>query len=319
MKKKRRPLQALDKRPSVVRRLVIIFVVILVAFFGVIIYTIYSAPKFQAILSYAKVPDAELAYYTRGRGEPIILITGFGMTMQHWDPVFLEQLAAKNKVIVFDYRAVGASSGDATKVSQQQMVDDVTLLMDELQIDKAHILGWSLGSFVAQGVAEQYPDRVDQLILLATNPGGDQIVPAPEALSQKVQKDLAGSWEEFYAPLMFSDQKNTKAYLERVKNAQMASEVPKTKGESTQAKVAHQFAFADVEREKTRYEALPSIKARTLLITGEDDQLTNPENAKRVEKRIPTADLHIIADSGHAVMFEKSEEVTRLVKDFLKD
>lgn len=295
------------------------FAAIFVSFFSFIAYSVYSAPQYEAQVRHVEAKDAKLAYYVRGKGEPIILLNGFGMTMQHWDPDFVQKLSLGNELIIIDYRGVGASTGKVQGISQVQMAEDVITVMDQLKIDRAHIIGWSLGSFVAQNVAQRYPNRVEQLVLLATAPAGEAAIPASEEIRNKVQKELAGTWEETYAPMMFIDQKDTKAYLERLKKAQAAREVPKTKGESLDAKIAHQLAFADPGLEQARYLGLEKIKAPTLLISGDKDALTPLENAKIVEKRIPNAELIVIPDAGHAPMFEEVNETVKYIKTFLRE
>lgn len=319
MKRKIRKLKRKVHTLPALHIIIVAFTIIILSFFSFIAYTVYSAPKYTAKVQYVNTNDAKIAYYVRGKGEPIILINGFGMTMQHWDPLFIEKLSKGNQVILIDYRGVGESTGDVKDISSDQMAQDVITVMDHLQIDRAHILGWSLGSFVAQIIAEHYPNRVDQLILIGTAPGGEEAVEATEEIQKKVEDNLTGSWEKAYAPLMFVDQKDTKAYLERLKEAQEKKEVPKGKGESLEAKIAHQHAFADQGRETARYLYLDKITAPTLIITGGRDELTTLENAKKVEKRIKHSEHYVINDAGHAVMFENVDETTKIIKTFLQE
>lgn len=319
MKRKVRKLQRRVHKLPVLHILIVAFTIIILSFFSFIVYTVYSAPKYTAKVQYVQTKDAKLAYYVRGKGEPIILISGFGMTMQHWDPLFIEKLSKGNQVLMIDYRGVGESTGDVKDISSDEMAQDVITVMDNLGIDKAHILGWSLGSFVAQIVAEKYPNRVDQLILIGTAPGGKEAVQATGEIQKKVEDNLAGSWEKTYAPLMFADQKDTKAYIERLAEAQASKEAPKGKGESLEAKIAHQHAFADEGREEARYLNLDKIVAPTLILTGGKDQLTTLENAKKVEKRIKNSEHYVVENAGHAVMFENVEESTNIIKAFLQE
>jgi pimeloyl-ACP methyl ester carboxylesterase len=175
-----------------------------------------------------------------------------------------------------------------------------------------------LGSFVAQGLTQKYPDRVDHLVLIATAPGGEAAIPAPKEIRDKVQKSLEGSWEKAYVPMMFLDAKDTEAYLKRVADAQKSGELPKSKGETLEAKIAHQSAFADEGKEEARYLELGNIESPTLLITGDKDELTSVKNAELVAERIPKSELVIMPDAGHAVMFEENDDVARLIRGFLR-
>lgn len=318
MKRKIRKLKRKVHKLPTIHRIVAVFAVLLISFFSMVVYTVYSAPEYKAEVLSIKTERAEIAYFSRGMGDPIILLPGFGMTMQHWDPAFVQKLSMNHRVIMFDYRGVGASTGNASGVTQDLMIDDVIALMDTLKIERAHLVGWSMGSFVAQGVVQKYPDRVDHLVLIATAPGGEEAIPAPKEIRDKVQKSLEGSWEKAYAPMMFIDQKDREAYLKRVAEAKETEELPSSEGVSLEAKIAHQLAFADPGKEKARYLDLAKIKSPTLLITGDKDELTSVKNAEIVAKRVPNSELIIIPDAGHAVMFEENNEVTRLIKGFLR-
>ncbi len=301
----------------VLHLIIIVYTVVFASYFSVLAYTVYSAPKFTVDVEHAHIKRADIAYYTRGEGDPIILIPGFGMTMQHWDPELLRELSKGHKIIVYDYRGVGQSTGDVQGMTQHQMAEDVIELMDALKIEKADILGWSLGSFVAQNIAEDYPHKVNKLILVSTTPGGKEIYPAPKRIQDSVQQNIAANWEEFYVPMMFEDQDQKDEYLDELKLAKQSNEVPHGLGESLNAKIAQQLAFADQTAENKRYNNLKNISAPTLLITGERDEFTDVRNAKKVHNLIKNSQLHIIPNSGHAVLFESTEEVSELIKNFL--
>lgn len=319
MKRKIRKLKRKVHRLPTLHIVIAAFSIIILSFFSFIAYSVYSAPQYTAKVQYVQTKDAKLAYYTRGKGEPIVLLSGFGMTMQHWDPTFVEKLSKGNQVIIIDYRGVGESTGTVKDITSDQIAQDVITVMDELHVDRAHIMGWSLGSFVAQIIAEKYPNRVDQLVLIATAPGGDEAVQTTEEIRKKLEGSIDGSWEESFAPFMFVDQKDTKAYLDRLKKAQATKQAPKGRGESLDAKKAHQDAFGDPGREKVRYELLIKITAPTLIITGAKDDLTKLENAKKVEKRIKNVQHYVIDDAAHAVMFENVGETTKIIKAFLQE
>lgn len=319
MKRKIRKLKRKVHGLPALHIIIALFTIIILSFFSFVAYTVYSAPKFTAEVKYVKTKDANLAYYVRGKGEPMVLLTGFGMTMQHWDPAFIQKLALGNQLIIIDYRGVGDSTGDVKDIDSDQIAQDVITVMDELKLDKAHILGWSLGSFVAQIIAEKYPQRVDHLILIGTGPGGEEVKPASKDVQDNIQQHLSDNWESFYAPLMFVDQSSAKAYLERLKKSQETRETPKGKGENLNAKIAQENAFSDQGREKARYLHLEKITAPTLLISGGKDKLNPIENPKKVAKRIKKAEHYIIEDAGHAVMFENGDETTKVIKTFLQE
>jgi pimeloyl-ACP methyl ester carboxylesterase len=129
------------------------------------------------------VGDIDIAYKKVGKGgggaKPIILITGLGATMDMWNPLLLEQLSSSNHtVIIFDNRGAGESTAGGTKeFSISQFANDTVGLLEALKIDKADVLGWSMGSFIAQELALTNPDKVGSLILYASGCGGKEAKP----------------------------------------------------------------------------------------------------------------------------------------------
>jgi len=114
-----------------------------------------------------KVGDINMYYEIHGEGEPLLLTAGGGMGLAGWarqTPEFSE----KYRVIVFDNRGAGRTDAPDTPYSIEMMADDTAGLLDALGIEKAHILGLSMGGMIAQEFALKYPQRVKSLILATT-------------------------------------------------------------------------------------------------------------------------------------------------------
>ena len=102
-------------------------------------------------IKYAQVNDVKLAYYTRGQGEPLIMIMGYAATMGMWDPALLEELSKNNTLILFDNRGIGLSTDTKeNKTTIPQMADDAAGLVKALGYKKVNVLGWSMGARIAQ-------------------------------------------------------------------------------------------------------------------------------------------------------------------------
>ncbi len=273
--------------------------------------------SFKAQVKTANLQGAKIAYFTRGKGYPLILLPGFGMTMQHWDPLLLRRLSVHNEVVAYDYRGVGASTGQVNN-STQEMATDVIHLMDTLKIKKANIMGWSLGSFVAEEIAEHYPTRVNRLVLISTALGGDQQIEGSKEVSIAIQENLGGSWEDTYVSYFFVNLQARNNYLQRLKSAQNRGELLSGPGESTQAKIAQEQALSNTKIENSRTLYLPSIKSPTLLIAGKEDKVLPAENSIKTAKLIPNSKLIVLQQAGHAVLFEKANDVARLINTFLE-
>lgn len=114
-----------------------------------------------------------------GNGKPLLLIAGAGATMDAWDPMVLKQLSANHTVIIFDNRGIGQTSpGTIKSFSISQYANDTAGLLDALQIGSpVDVLGHSLGSFIAQELTLMHPDKVNKIILFASNCGGKDAIP----------------------------------------------------------------------------------------------------------------------------------------------
>jgi alpha/beta hydrolase fold len=110
------------------------------------------------------VGDIDIAYKMFGKGNLLLLIIGAGATMDAWDPTVLKQLSTNHTVTIFDNRGIGqTSTGTIKNFSISQYANDTAGLLDALAIQKADVLGYSLGSLIAQELILIHPDKVDKL------------------------------------------------------------------------------------------------------------------------------------------------------------
>jgi pimeloyl-ACP methyl ester carboxylesterase len=118
------------------------------------------------------VDGAQIAYRRIGNGRPLVVLNGFAATSADWDPSFIHGLASSNELILLDNRGIGGSTDDGKPFNIAQLADDAARLIETLGIERANVLGWSMGGFIAQTLALQQPGRINKLILLSTDPGG---------------------------------------------------------------------------------------------------------------------------------------------------
>jgi len=115
----------------------------------------------------ARINGISINYSVEGKGEPLFLIMGFSGSKMAW--YFQRRAFRKHfQVVTFDNRGVGESGKPAGPYSMQMFVDDTVGLMDHLGIEKAHILGVSMGGMIAQHIAISHPERVRKLVLGCT-------------------------------------------------------------------------------------------------------------------------------------------------------
>jgi pimeloyl-ACP methyl ester carboxylesterase len=133
--------------------------------------------------------DIDIAYKVFGKGDPIILHNGANDGMDAWDPSFLKGISSNHTVIVFDQRGIGNTTAGSKPYTMQLLANDTAGLLDALKIPKANVMGYSLGSFIAQQFAIMYPDKVSSIILVASTCGGKDGIPKPTEF-KKLQSNI---------------------------------------------------------------------------------------------------------------------------------
>jgi pimeloyl-ACP methyl ester carboxylesterase len=269
----------------------------------------------QVTATHAKIARANginIAYRVRGEGPLLVLIMGYRLSSAAWPARFVEALAKKFTVVAFDNRGTGQSDKPVTGYALANMARDVAALLDEIGIERACVLGYSMGGAIAQEFTRQFPHRVAGLILCATMCGGPRATFA-DASVVRVMRDLDGYspeqiarriWEVTYAP----------GYLKENRE-QAEDQMRRETALPTPLHAADlQFqAFAEFDGAK----ALSQIRCPTLVLTGDLDRLIRPENSKMLAQLIPGAKLVVIADGGHRVLWEAVEKCTDLIDGFL--
>jgi pimeloyl-ACP methyl ester carboxylesterase len=137
----------------------------------------------------AKVNGTSIAYRVAGAGRPLVLVMGYRPSSLAWPAAFVEALASQFMVITMDNRGTGRSNKPVQGYAIANMARDVCGLLDELEIPRAHLLGYSMGGAIAQEFVRQFPKRVLSLILCATMCGGAEATYANAAVKPSEQLD----------------------------------------------------------------------------------------------------------------------------------
>lgn len=275
-----------------------------------------TGQAFRAEVEVAELDQTQVAYYDRGRGDPLVMLIGTGSTMAEWDPALLELLARDHRLIVFDYPGLGLSGPWHGKTFSDLATTTVELL-DHLEISRAAILGWSMGGFVAQRIAIQYPERVSALVLAGTNPGGPSAaLGTPEA--QTVDSDPNPTDAQILSLLYPPEQQaEGRQFLRRLKAASADGEIPddfRVPARTTERQVAAEGPWL---RSSENLRELAEIDVPTLAAAGRTDPVTPAENMRLIAARIEGSELAILPGS-HAFLFQSREEFAERV-DTLTD
>lgn len=274
------------------------------------------------------VGDIDIGYKMVGKGDPILLFNGASDNMDAWDSSFLKGLSSNHTVIVFDSRGIGNTTAGSKPYSMQLLANDAAGLLDALNIDKADVFGYSLGSFIAQQFTVSYPEKVNRLILVAASCGGkDGINQPPEFMKlqyELVNKSLNNvpiSQEEMKSLVSASLGEGwIRLHPEsldipgNMTFQQMKPGLPPDTM-NNQNNVGHSWTATNWSG---ACDELAKIAKPTLVIAGTDDNLYVPHaNALIIAGKIPGAWLVQIKDAGHAVMDQYPAEIAKIVNTFL--
>lgn len=275
----------------------------------------------QAEIKKVKIEDIELAYYTRGSGEPLVMIMGFRGTMAIWDPALLELLEKKYQLILFDNRGAGFSTDseeDHTTIAQ--MAKDTVNLIKALGFSKTHLLGWSMGSAVALEMAIHYPEVVETLIVCSPNPGGShQVIKKTDAYQVLSSPDLT---PEKGLSLIFPNTINGNeaalSYIKRLTEAVVFGRVPNDLNVSNQTITRQTRALKMREADEQLYSSLSKINRPTLVAGGLEDELDSPINVRTVANQIPFSWSAYFPGAGHNFLSQNHEHFAELVILFIE-
>ena len=271
----------------------------------------------------AKIDSIEMYYEEHGSGDPLLLIMGLAADSTAW--LFqIPDFAKHYRTIAFDNRGVGRSSKPPGPYTIHQMADDAAALLDFLRIDRAHVLGISMGGMIAQELALRHPERVRGLVLGCTYPEPDADVERQREFSIAQFGGKISAAGEMQIDVTAIDPLNFFQHLlPAVFNQEFIDrELPKLMqvfagamqyGFSMEA-ILGQVAAVMSHQATDR---LHQIKAPTLVITGDADRLVPPANSDILAKNIPGARLVKIPGGSHGFNFETPDIFNRAVLDFL--
>lgn len=261
-----------------------------------------------------KVNGIEIAYDIQGSGEPLVLICGYTGVKESW--VYqVNELARHFKVVTFDSRGVGETVAPEEAFTIADMASDTAGLIDALGIKPAHVFGVSMGGLIAQTLALDFADHVRKVALGCTSHGGRHAVqPEPDVMAALAKAgDPAISPEEsirINLPIIFSEQFLREETQKVEDHIQMALKYrPSPEGAKGQMKA---LSFFNVKKR------LGEITCPVLAITGTEDKMMPPENAKLLAEGIPGAELYMVEGAGHSFNAEKPDEVNSVLIKFFK-
>jgi len=255
-----------------------------------------------------------LNYEVSGSGDPLLLVMGTSGSILLWGEM-VSRFAQTHQVIAFDNRGLGGSERETGPISVASLAEDASALLEALDVPRAHVVGWSLGSAIAQELALAHPDQVASAVLYATwgRCDGFQRSVLSALRLPYVHRDMESALAA--AGLAFSPQ-----LLDHPDFAQMLEPMlPAFPQNEAQMQVTVEQWDADLAHDSI--DRIGAITAPTLVVVGEQDLLTPPWQAKKVADAIPGARYELITGPGssHGMHIERPDDLTKIVTGFLDE
>lgn len=260
-------------------------------------------------MPYATNNGVRIYWEEEGSGPPLMMIMGLGFSMAMWRDL-RPILAQDFRVILCDNRGVGKSDSPLLPVNSiELMAQDAACVLDAAGVQRAHLIGMSMGGMIAQELALRRPERVNKLILGCTNCGDPHSVRAsPEVLRALGPLSFISRRRRLEAVIPFIYDSGTPRERVDADMAVVRRHPPRLPGYLAQL-------FAIVRW--SSWKRLPQIRSSTLVIHGETDRLVPPQNGRILAERIPGAKLVMIPQASHIFPTDQPERTIFELSSFL--
>lgn len=252
--------------------------------------------------------DVTIGWEEAGAGSPVLLIHGLGYARWGWEPL-TPLLAEQHRVISFDNRGIGASSVPPGPYTAAEMAGDALAVLDAAQVDRAHVVGTSLGGMIAQELALAAPERVERLVLIATTPGATGGFPMPETtvrlLAEAATLPADVALRRFVENALGPEP--DPGLVERI----LAHRLAEPQDPAGWAAQAHAGTTYDGAARAA------AITAPTLLISGTADRVVDHRNSTALAELLPHATVQLVPGGGHLVFWERPNAVADLILEHL--
>ncbi len=248
-------------------------------------------------------------------GVPVIFLNHLAAVLDNWDPRVVDGIAARHPVITFDNRGVGASKG-STPTSVTTMAHDAIAFIRALGLSQVDLLGFSLGGFVSQVIAQEQPQLVRKIILAGTGPAGGTGI---DKVTRVTLFDIARATLTFKDPkqyLFFTRTANGKTaarqFVQRLKERRHHRD----KSISPLAFRAQLAAIHAWGRQQPS--DLSTVHHPVLVVNGDHDRMVPSSNTVDLAHRLPNSTLELYEDAGHGGIFQYHDQFVTDALEFLK-
>lgn len=269
------------------------------------VVSVVSAP---AQTAHTKLGEVE--YRVVGSGPPLVLIAGYASTMEVWDRRFVDALAQRYRVVIFNNAGIGGTRGLPSPLTIDAMANQTSALITALGLGRSNVLGWSMGSMIADALAVLHPAQVRDLVFCAAYPGSGTNKPSQKA----IQALKSGNSKEELAALFPANQTVAgNEYFLAESSYPPGPSVPTAVAAAQSHAIDEWWDGKDAAARRTAAISLP-----TLVADGTEDQLDPVVNDRVVASQIQGAKLVLYSDAGHAFLFQDESAFVPTIESFLK-
>lgn len=268
-----------------------------------------------AVTQYVDVAGIRTAWRRLGPadGTPLLLLQHFTGTMDNWDPRVTEGLAAQQPVILFDNAGVGASGG-TTPDSVDAMTAHTLAFIEALGFARVDLLGFSLGSFIAQQLAGQHPDRVRNVVLAGGCPSGQGAGSFRDVVAAIAGKGPAETLLQLFFTPTDASQANGRAFLGRLHFRDEHGGNPPRQVFAAQYRAIEAWC----ESPDPGFSRLHAFRQPALVVQGSDDTMFPTPQSVLLCRHLVDGQLSLYPDAGHGSLFQHADLFVEQANTFLR-
>ena len=238
------------------------------------------------------VNGTDVHYVDRGKGEPLLLVHGFGACAADWGSI-AATLAQDYRLIIPDLRGHGWSTDPATSFSTLRSSDDISALLNSLGLRSVRAIGLSMGGMVLLHLASREPDRISSMVLVSS---ASQLPDQARGISRgATMETLPSVTRDLYRSCAVQGEDQMQGMINRLRSF---------------ANDTDDINFSAAQ--------LHTISSRTLIVQGDRDRLFPVETTIKLYRAIPNSELWIVPGGGHVPVWgDRKPEFLRVAREFL--
>jgi pimeloyl-ACP methyl ester carboxylesterase len=234
-------------------------------------------------------------------GPPVVFLIHLAAVLDNWDPRVVDGFAARHRVITFDNRGVGASSGKPSS-SMEEMARDAVTFIKAMDLDQVDLFGFSMGGMIAQEIVLMEPALVRRMIIAGTGPAGGEGI---SKVARVTYLDMIRGWLSGQDPKQFLFFTRTadgiragKEFLQRLqeRSENRDKEITVAALQAQLKALRHWGAKSPVD--------LSGVQHPVLVANGDSDRMVPSNNTHDLAQRLPNSELIIYPDAGHGAVFQ---------------